>query len=218
MDGKRTAFISADPGKCIACWKCIGICPGQVIGKVQFLGHKHIVIRNSGACAGCKKCVETCPQQVFSEVRGAKGGANKTLFYTDLVLIPLFVLTLYTGLELHVAGHAGNHEAWHGCAVSHVLSGLGFLIPALVHVKSHWGWYKGLGRGSGRKSRITAALSLFFAVEAVTGALLLCCVDGEGSFAGALHYGAGLGMGVLAIWHILKRFPILHKGLKRLWE
>ena len=42
-------------------------CPRDVIGKVGFLWHKHIVIRNADNCIGCKKCMKSCPSGVFSE-------------------------------------------------------------------------------------------------------------------------------------------------------
>jgi NAD-dependent dihydropyrimidine dehydrogenase PreA subunit len=63
----RTAHVWANPRNCIACWKCIDTCPKQVIGKVGFLWHKHIVIKNAEDCIGCKKCIQVCPNRVFSE-------------------------------------------------------------------------------------------------------------------------------------------------------
>ena len=63
----RTKYVWINPKKCEACWKCIDSCPKQVIGKVGFLWHKHIVIKNAENCTGCKKCIQTCPFDVFSE-------------------------------------------------------------------------------------------------------------------------------------------------------
>jgi 2-oxoglutarate ferredoxin oxidoreductase subunit delta len=63
----RTPYIWANHGRCIACWKCIDSCPKRVIGKVDFLWHKHIVIQDPKACIGCKKCIQVCPRGVFSE-------------------------------------------------------------------------------------------------------------------------------------------------------
>ncbi|MDR1239374.1 MAG: 4Fe-4S binding protein [Treponema sp.] len=67
LDKIRTPYIWANHGRCIACWDCIDSCPKRVIGKVDFLWHKHIVIKNAEACTGCKKCIWVCPRQVFSE-------------------------------------------------------------------------------------------------------------------------------------------------------
>jgi 2-oxoglutarate ferredoxin oxidoreductase subunit delta len=66
MKGKsQTKHIWANTHECKACWKCVGTCSGQVIGKICIFWHKHIVFRNSENCIGCKKCIETCPHGVF---------------------------------------------------------------------------------------------------------------------------------------------------------
>ncbi|MDR3327212.1 MAG: 4Fe-4S dicluster domain-containing protein [Prevotellaceae bacterium] len=63
----RTAYVWANTQNCTACWKCIDACPKKVIGKVGFLWHKHIIIKNVENCIGCKTCIKTCSQGVFSE-------------------------------------------------------------------------------------------------------------------------------------------------------
>jgi Uncharacterized Fe-S center protein len=63
----HTKYVWANPQKCGACWKCIKVCPQQVIGKVGLLWHKHIVIKNPDNCTGCKKCIQVCRHGVFSE-------------------------------------------------------------------------------------------------------------------------------------------------------
>ncbi|MCC8173300.1 MAG: 4Fe-4S binding protein [Odoribacter sp.] len=70
MNKIRTSYVWADPRKCAACWKCIETCPKQVIGKVKFLWHKHIILVNSSDCIGCKKCINTCPHGVFRYILG----------------------------------------------------------------------------------------------------------------------------------------------------
>lgn len=35
---------------------------------------------------------------------------KKIIFLTDMALIPVFALTAYTGIELHVAGHGTDHQ------------------------------------------------------------------------------------------------------------
>jgi len=62
-----TGYVWANTNNCKACWDCINTCPRQVIGKVSFLWHKHIVYKNSASCNGCKKCIQTCQHGVFSE-------------------------------------------------------------------------------------------------------------------------------------------------------
>ena len=60
-----TGYVWANTHNCKACWECVNACPKQVIGKVSFLWHKHIVFKNSENCTGCKKCVKVCPYGVF---------------------------------------------------------------------------------------------------------------------------------------------------------
>lgn len=59
---RQTKFIHIDPHNCVACWKCVKSCPRDVLGKVNFLGHRHAKIVNAEACIGCMKCVRICPK------------------------------------------------------------------------------------------------------------------------------------------------------------
>jgi Fe-S-cluster-containing hydrogenase component 2 len=65
-------YICINPYKCTGCWKCIKICPKQVICKVGFLWHKHIILGNLENCIGCKKCLKICPHGVFNEIQTTK--------------------------------------------------------------------------------------------------------------------------------------------------
>lgn len=136
---------------------------------------------------------------------------KRLIYFTDLVLLPLFVLSFYSGMELHIAGHGTEHEIWHNWAVFHTIAGLFFALSGIIHVKTHWAWYKGLKakRWKG-KSKIVLLLSGVFACMAGTGILLLFCIDGANSFTGLLHYKTGIIMGVLGISHILGRIHRLY--------
>jgi len=63
----HTKYVWANHQKCKACWKCVKVCPQQVIGKTGLLWHKHIAIKNPDSCIGCKSCIQVCPYGVFSE-------------------------------------------------------------------------------------------------------------------------------------------------------
>lgn len=63
-----TKHIIIDPHRCTACWKCVDECPKKVIGKLDFLFHRHSHIDNPDACVGCKKCVKNCPNQAIHEL------------------------------------------------------------------------------------------------------------------------------------------------------
>ena len=64
-----TEYISADTRKCNACWECIDECKKGVLGKVNLLFHKHVVIANAEKCSGCKRCITVCPNGVFELVQ-----------------------------------------------------------------------------------------------------------------------------------------------------
>lgn len=139
---------------------------------------------------------------------------KRLIYLTDLVLIPLFALSFYSGIELHVAGHGTEHDIWHNWAVFHTIISLLFTMSGMMHVKTHWAWYKGLRmKGCKGKSKIVLVLSIVFICIVSTGILLLFCIQGANSFTGLLHYKTGLIMGVLGISHILKRMHLLYNVL-----
>ncbi|MDR2038587.1 MAG: 4Fe-4S binding protein [Bacteroidales bacterium] len=63
----QTPYVRADLHKCEACWRCVGVCPEKIIGKVGLLWHKHIVFKDSDNCSGCRKCIRACPYGVFTQ-------------------------------------------------------------------------------------------------------------------------------------------------------
>ena len=138
----------------------------------------------------------------------------KKIFVIDWILFFVFVLSAFSGIGLHIAGHGNNHELWHNWAVFHVLGSFLFLITVIFHITTHRGWYKGAVRnGLGKKSKITAVLSVVFFLVSVTGIILLG-VDGANSYIGLLHYKIGIVTIVLCIGHLLKRISLLRKSLK----
>lgn len=137
----------------------------------------------------------------------------KRIFIIDCFLIPVFLFTAFTGIGLHIAGHGANHEVWHNWALMYVIASLLFNVLIAVHVKMHWGWYKSIFRiGLGKKSLVTAIVSLLFVIVALTGYALLG-VNGANSGLGLWHYKSGLPALVLFGGHIIKRLPILRKSL-----
>lgn len=138
----------------------------------------------------------------------------KKVFVIDCFLIPAFILSSYSGIELHIAGHGNSHEVWHNWAVFHVVTSLLFLTAITFHIRTHWGWYKGLVKnGIGRKSKVTVVLSLLFLFVGISGISLLG-IDGANSEMGRWHYGMGIAMSIISVGHTLKRFPTLRKSLK----
>ena len=161
--------------------------------------------------------VVCCALVYFWTLRFSRIGDFYTLrlgFFGNLDLRIIFVLSAYSGIELHVADYEGNHEVWHNWAVFHVLTSLLFLMASIIHIATHWGWYKGTAKnGIGRKSKVTAVLSVLFLSVVLTGFALLG-IEGAGSPVGQCHFWAGIVTTVLSIGHILKRLPLLRKSLK----
>lgn len=60
-----TPYLLVIPKQCIACWKCLEVCPQNVLTRVGFLWHKHIKIKNPENCIGCNRCVAVCPKNIF---------------------------------------------------------------------------------------------------------------------------------------------------------
>lgn len=48
----------------------------------------------------------------------------KRIFIIDWCLALAFLITAYSGLELHIAGHFSTHQVWHNWAVCHILASL----------------------------------------------------------------------------------------------
>lgn len=130
----------------------------------------------------------------------------------DLALVPLFCLSVITGVGLHVAGHTADHGLWHGWAVAHIAVCLLFLIVAVVHVVNHGRWYRNLilRRSLGR-NRTTVLLTVLMAVVVLTGVVLVVAVDGANSGVGLWHYRLGLLLAVVSVVHIVGRWGVMWK-------
>lgn len=140
----------------------------------------------------------------------------KKNFVIDWILFFVFVLSALSGVGLHIVGHGNNHELWRTWAIVHVLTSWSLFAAAIFHVIAHWGWYKGFVRnGVGKKSRITAALSVVLPLMAVTGIVLLSKPNGGHSGVGLWHYKIGIVAIFFSVVHILKRGRLLYKTLKK---
>ncbi|MGV8134020.1 MAG: DUF362 domain-containing protein [Mangrovibacterium sp.] len=64
----QSRYICMNTRNCKACWKCLRACPSGVIGKVDFLGHHHALIRKPERCTGCLKCTKTCTFGALSAI------------------------------------------------------------------------------------------------------------------------------------------------------
>ena len=128
------------------------------------------------------------------------------------MLIPVSIASVITGFGLHVAGKNTPHEVWEQWAAAHVVATVLFIILGSYHVWHHWAWYKSLlGKGLGKKSRVTLLLTFTFLFLVVTGVILIVAIDGPNSTTGHLHYIFGQLLTLLSLWHIAKRWKALVK-------
>ena len=140
----------------------------------------------------------------------------KKIFVIDWGVTIFFLIVAVSGFGMHISGTRCTHEVWHNWAVVHTLSSIGFLISGIMHIQSHWAWYKGwLSKGLGNKSRVTALLSIIFVAISITGILLIAVIDGANSGLGLWHYRLGIAMTFIGLGHFIKRVPILKKSLIR---
>jgi uncharacterized Fe-S center protein len=63
-----TQYIQLDTRICKACWKCLDICPNNVIGRINLPFHKHARINNKINCKGCLRCLNVCESTALSKV------------------------------------------------------------------------------------------------------------------------------------------------------
>lgn len=94
---------------------------------------------------------------------------RKTLLRTDRTLVPLFLLTVWSGMELHAAGHSARPEAIGIWSASHIAASAAFTAASIRHIVHHRKWYTALAGGIGGRSRITLLLSVCFLAAALSG-------------------------------------------------
>ena len=139
----------------------------------------------------------------------------KKIFVIDWCLLLAFVLTALSGIKLHWVRHASWHGGCRPWADFHMWVGLTFAVLMVMHIHTHWSWYKGwISKGLGKKSRITALLSILSVVECTTGMVMLFA-DCPRRGIGLWHWGIGIVLTIICLWHIVKRFPILRKSIGR---
>lgn len=134
----------------------------------------------------------------------------------DIILIPVFLILIVSGICIHVTDEFSKHDLWHAWAVTHVIAGTLFLVLGILHIKGHWPWFKSLVKSLKRKSKPTMILTLLFCFEIVTGVILLAFTDGGNSHTGLWHWWIGLIMTGFGVGHIMKRWKILKSGYSKL--
>ncbi len=76
---RKNDFIRLETRRCDACWDCIEACPKQVLGKIDVIWHRHVIIREAEACNGCKKCVCVCESGAIEYIYMPKSHAARSV-------------------------------------------------------------------------------------------------------------------------------------------
>ena len=129
---------------------------------------------------------------------------RKTLLRTDRTLVPLFLLTVWSGIELHAAGHSACLEAIGIWSAAHIAASAAFMAASILHIVHHRKWYTALVGGIGGRSRMTLLLSVCFLAAALSGVATLFDAG-----LGLFHYKTGLLLVPVGLLHLLKRLRIL---------
>lgn len=140
----------------------------------------------------------------------------KRIFRIDWLLLLAFLLSAFSGIALHMAGHGSSHDVWHHWAVVHVVTSAACLVLAALHVATHWAWYKSLiSSGIAKRSKLTLLLTIVFLLLVVTGLIVLVRHGGANTVLGVWHYRIGLLTIALALIHVIARRKPLFRSLRR---
>jgi 2-oxoglutarate ferredoxin oxidoreductase subunit delta len=143
-----TNFVQLNTRICQACWRCINECNKNVIGKVDFLGHRHARIDNPDQCAGCLKCVKICKFGAFKTIHQPSGEitmytiVEKKLFnkraFTSIALLLSGLVLPISGIMNHQLQFDPLTQARHFWMSVHNMSAFLFTIFAITHVALNW--------------------------------------------------------------------------------
>ncbi len=191
------AFIELNSRQCRACWKCVTECPQGVLHKVDFLWHRHAVVRRGDDCTGCLRCVRACDSNAITRCgdrhgsragrtgRTGRTGHAEAATARSMVHVGLLLsgaLAAFSGLLIQMAYHRGH--AGKPTAASVPVLGLGhagwldihrgaiLVLSALMalHVFAHWVTFEKMVRARfAIRDRSTAGLTIVFALAAITG-------------------------------------------------
>ena len=137
----------------------------------------------------------------------------KKIYKIACGLYPLGLLTILSGIALHIAGHGDNHHAWELRAVIHSVIAVPFTALLACHIRSHWAWFKHTRQNTiNRKRLVTTTLTVVSILTAFSGIALLA-IQGANTHAGLLHYKTGIGLALLMLIHGVKRIRIIEKAI-----
>lgn len=183
----KTNYIQLDTRKCEACWKCMEVCPNNVMGRVNLPWHKHALLIKSDNCSGCSKCIKACKFNAITKVKTdnnkekpQKNSPYKRLFINAGAFFTGF-LAVFSGFLIQFSFHMGhggtidvdkrvlniNYSGW---TVIHKISILLLSVFIIFHIAQHWNWYKTIiKKNLIKKNKQIFVLTAVFVLVAITG-------------------------------------------------
>lgn len=183
----KTNYILLDTRKCEACWKCMEVCPNNVIGRVNLPWHKHALLIKSDNCTGCSKCIKACEFNAITnvktnndKVKSQKNSPYKRLFINVGAFFTGFLAVL-SGFLIQFSFHMGHHGTidfnkrvldinYSEWTVIHKISILLLSVFIIFHITQHWNWYKTIiKKNLIKKNKQVFVLTAAFVLVAITG-------------------------------------------------
>ena len=137
----------------------------------------------------------------------------KKIFKIDCGLYPLGLLTILSGIGLHIAGHGSNHNTWEIWAVIHSVLSVSFTILLAYHIHTHWAWFKHVRRSTINRKRFMTTMLTMFSISTVFSGIALLAIWGVNTQVGLLHYKIGISFALLMLIHGVKRIRIIEKAV-----
>lgn len=102
--------IRIDQKKCIACHKCLKVCPGNLLYKDE---DNKAFIKYPKDCWGCTACLKECPVGAIKYFLGADIGGQGTYLYTkDKQEFLHWVFVKPDGQELAITINKGDSNKY----------------------------------------------------------------------------------------------------------
>ena len=230
-----TTYIRLNTSICKSCWRCINICPNNIIGKIDFLGHSHAIIKNADKCTGCLKCLNGCKiNAITKKTEFGKGNQQLTKKATTNFLVHfgsliVGLLMIASGLILQINYHLRHHLDserflsfdYHLWSDFHKISIVLFSVLISAHVLSHFKWYKVvLTKKLISKNTQVLYLTIIFLITGITGyiAWIIDLSDGLYSLRKLfieIHDKIALILTIYIFLHIIKRINWHPKNINR---
>ena len=123
----------------------------------------------------------------------------KPIFKTDIALVVLGMASLISGITTHIAGHYYSPTAWQYASWTHGIINIGLLIATCIHIKQHWGWFKGLIKRPSFMKKIAFFITLSFIATLLSGIITLSFSRTPNTHAGLVHFFIGILFSALVI-------------------